>query len=89
MANDISMNSVLVSSYHYADLVESDAAMHALRNHILSHLSVYKSYDGEPRVGFEADGLLVLFKALFPEHYLEREKELIEQYLKDHPDGDD
>ena len=76
----IPLNSVLVSSYHYADLVESDAAVHALRNHITAHMTTYKGYNGDVRVGFDANGLLPLFAALFPEHYSEREKELLANY---------
>lgn len=88
--DSIPLNSVFVSSYHYADLVETDAAMHSLRNHILSNLMAYRSYTGEVKVRFEDDGALVaLMAALFPEHFAEKVDKLIAKYIEDHPGEED
>ena len=88
--DSIPLNSVFVSSYHYADLVESDAAMHSLRNHILTNLKPYRSYTGEVKVRFDDDGALVeLMAALFPERFAEKADKLIAKYIEDHPGEED
>ena len=87
---NIPLNSVLVSSYHYADLVESDAAMHSLRNHILAHLTAFRSYTGEVKVRFDDDGALVdLMAALFPDHFTEKAEKLIAEYKETHQGEED
>ena len=88
--DSIPLNSVFVSSYHYADLVESDAAMHALRNHILTNLKPYRSYTGDVKVRFEDDGALVeLIAALFPDHFSDKVEKLIAEYKETHQGEED
>ena len=85
--DSIPLNSVFVSSYHYADLVESDAAMHALRNYLLNNLAAHRDYAGAVKLHLAGDdnALIELLASLFPDHFAEKADKLIADYIASHP----
>ena len=87
----IPLNSVLVSSYHYADLVESDAAMHTLRNYLLNNLAAHRDYSGRVKLHLAGDdnSLIELLASLFPDHFSEKADRLIAKYIEEHPGEED
>ena len=85
MPESIPVNSVLVSSRHYADLVESDVTLNILRNTLIDRLKVW-DYSGKPEINFNSSDFEDVVKALFPEQYGKKASALMADWKKAHPD---
>lgn len=85
MPENIPINSVLVSSRHYADLVESDVTLNILRNTLIDRLKVW-DYSGKPEIDFNGADFEDVVKALFPEQYGKKASALMADWKKAHPD---
>ena len=79
MATDSTLNTVYITSRHYADLVESDTQLTALRIYLLKNLTAEKFYDGSIRVVFEGD-IPEILSILFPSTYATESAKLIARF---------
>lgn len=85
MPENIPVNSVLVSSRHYADLVESDVTLNVIRNVLIDRLRIFE-YKLRPEIEFSGAGMEDVIKVLFPEQYAKRSSSLISEWKKNNPD---
>lgn len=88
MENTLPLNTVFISSRHYADLVESETILNILRDILIDHLKIY-DYRDKPEIDFNASDMEDVVKALFPEQFAKRSKSLLDAWKKEHPDKAD
>lgn len=79
------INTVYISSRHYADLVESETTLNFLRNTLIDRLKVW-DYSGKPEIDFNGADFDDVVKALFPEQYGKKASVLMADWEKAHPD---
>lgn len=82
------LNTVFISSRHYADLVESETFLNAIRDYLFGHLTAkLYGYDNHLEVVFDGNPVELL-KVFFPENYAQKADKLIQKYKSDNPDKD-
>lgn len=79
------INTVYISSQHYADLVESETILNILHDVLIDRLKIYE-YREKPEIDFDGSDMEDVIKALFPEQFAKRSKALLDAWKKDHPD---
>lgn len=79
------INTVCISSRHYADLVESETILNILHDVLIDRLKIYE-YREKPEIDFDGSDMEDVIKALFPEQFAKRSKALLDAWKKDHPD---
>lgn len=79
------INTVYISSQHYADLVESETTLNILRDVLIDRLKI-NEYRANPEIDFNDSDMEDVIKALFPEQFAKRSKALLDAWKKDHPD---
>ena len=79
------INTVYISSQHYADLVESETTLNILRDVLIDRLKI-NEYRANPEIDFDDSDMEDVIKALFPEQFAKRSKALLDAWKKDHPD---
>lgn len=79
------INTVYISSRHYADLVESETTLNILRDVLIDRLKI-NEYRANPEIDFNDSDMEDVIKALFPEQFAKRAKALLDAWKKDHPD---
>lgn len=79
------INTVYISSRHYADLVESETTLNILRDVLIDRLKI-NEYRANPEIDFNDSDMEDVIKALFPEQFAKRTKALLDAWKKDHPD---
>lgn len=79
------INTVYISSQHYADLVESETTLNILRDVLIDRLKI-NEYRANPEIDFNSCDMEDVIKALFPEQFAKRSKALLDAWKKDHPD---
>lgn len=79
------INTVCISSRHYADLVESETTLSILHDVLIDRLKIYE-YREKPEIDFDGSDMEDVIKALFPEQFAKRSKALLDAWKKDHPD---
>ena len=79
------INTVYISSQHYADLVESETTLNILRDVLIDRLKI-NEYRANPEIDFDYSDMEDVIKALFPEQFAKRSKALLDAWKKDHPD---
>lgn len=84
MENTQPLNTVFISSSHYADLVESETILNILRDILIDRLKIY-DYRDKPEIDFNASDMEDVVKALFPEQYAKKAKAILDAWYKDHP----
>lgn len=85
MENTQPLNTVFISSRHYADLVESETILNILRDILIDRLKIY-DYSGKPEMDFNASDFENVVKTMFPDQYAKRSSALIADWYKKHPD---
>lgn len=85
MENTQPLNTVFISSRHYADLVESETILNFLRDVLLDHLKIF-DYQDKPEIDFGGSGMEDVIRLVFPEQYAKKANALISAWKKDHPD---
>lgn len=84
MENTQPLNTVFISSRHYADLVESETILNILRDILIDRLKIY-DYRDKPEVDFNASDMEDVVKALFPEQYAKKATAILDAWHKEHP----
>ena len=79
------INTVYISSRHYADLVESETTLNILRDVLIDRLKI-NEYRANPEIDFDGSDMEDVIKALLPEQFAKRAKALLDAWKKDHPD---
>lgn len=79
------INTVYISSLHYADLVESETTLNILLDVLIDRLKI-NEYRANPEIDFDGCDMEDVIKALFPERFAKRSKALLDAWKKDHPD---
>lgn len=84
------INTVFISSRHYADLVESETTLNILRDILIDRLKIY-GYHTElaPEIDFAGSGMEDVIKALFPEQYAKKARALLTAWREEHPNKAD